>query len=87
SAPEAMKMIGRALGSDDPPGFIYDLKRSLGLATSLGTLGVAAGALQSIADEALDRPYPNPRAVDRASLLALLDDALHDRRPSRPGYR
>jgi len=82
-----MKVLGRALGSDDPPGFLYDLQRALGLVTSLGTLGLAAGALQSIADDALGMPYPNPRAIDRASLLALLDDALHDRRPSRPGYR
>jgi maleylacetate reductase len=84
SAPGAMNVLRRALGSDDPPGFLYDLRRQHGLPTSLGTFGLAAGALQSIADEALEMRYPNPRAVDRASLLALLDDALHDRRPSRP---
>lgn len=82
SAPEAMNVIGRALGSDDPPAFLYDLQRELGLATSLATLGLASSTLPAIADEALEMRYPNPRAVDRASLLALLDDALHDRRPS-----
>jgi hypothetical protein len=45
SAPDAMKVIGRALGSDDPPGLLCDPQRSLGLATSLGSLGLAAGAL------------------------------------------
>jgi maleylacetate reductase len=84
SAPAAMTVIGRALGSDDPPGFLYDLRRQRALPTSLGTFGLTASALPSIADEALQTRYPNPRPVDRASLLALLEDALLDRRPSRP---
>ncbi|HEX2676018.1 MAG TPA: dienelactone hydrolase family protein, partial [Polyangiales bacterium] len=32
--------------------------------------------------QTLQTRYPNPRAVDRDALLELLDDALHDRRPS-----
>jgi maleylacetate reductase len=82
AAPAAIAVLGRALGSDDPPGFLYDLQRQLGLCTSLGSLGLTQGTLQAVADEALEMRYPNPRPVDRASLLALLDGALHDRRPS-----
>jgi maleylacetate reductase len=29
-------------------------------------------------------PYPNPRPVTRAGVRALLDDAFHGRRPTRP---
>jgi maleylacetate reductase len=82
AASEAMKVIGGALGSADPPGFLYDLQRSLGLDTSLGSLGLTPDALVAIADEALEMRYPNPRPIDRPALVALLDGALHDRRPS-----
>ncbi len=69
-------------GSDDPAAFLYDLQRSLGLATSLRALELAPDQLSAIADEVLSATYPNPRAVDRAALQVLLDDMLHDRRPS-----
>ncbi len=82
AAPEAMKVLERALGTDDPPAFLYDLQRTLGLATSLRTLGLSESALPAIVNAALQVRYPNPRELDRASLLGLLDDALHDRRPS-----
>lgn len=81
AAPQAMQVLARALGNDDPPAFLYDLQRTLGLTTSLRSLGVTEDQLPLIADEVLQVSYPNPRPVDRASLLALLQDALHDRRP------
>src|SRR5262249_29697489 len=81
-APDAVRALADAFGSDDPPAFLYDLQRSFGLATSLRTLGIRAEQLGAIADEVLAARYPNPRPVERDSLLELLDDALHDRRPS-----
>ncbi|HVV88021.1 MAG TPA: iron-containing alcohol dehydrogenase [Kofleriaceae bacterium] len=82
AAVDAVRALHRAWGADDPPGFLYDLQRSLGLATSLRTLGITAEQARTIADEVLHLRYPNPRPIDREALLALLDDALHDRRPS-----
>jgi homogentisate 1,2-dioxygenase len=82
AATEAVRLLHRAWGSDDPAAYLYDLQRSLGLATSLRTLGVGADQLGAIVDECLHMRYPNPRPIDREALLALLDDALHDRRPS-----
>ena len=82
ATPETLRVLQRAWGSDDPPGFLYDLQRSLGLATSLGALGVGAERLEAICAEALESRYQNPRALDRGSLLGLLGDMLHDRRPS-----
>jgi len=87
AAPALVRALHRAWGADDPPAFLYDLQRSLGLATSLRTLGLDDGKLDALADEVLAATYPNPRPIDRASLRALLDDALHDRRPSLTSRR
>ncbi len=83
AAPDTARLLHRIWGSDDPAGFLYDLQRSLGLATSLRALPVAPEQLAAIVDEVLTARYPNPRPIDRAALTVLLDDALHDRRPSR----
>ena len=82
AAPAAVATLHRAWGSDDPPGFLHDLQRELGLATSLRALEVREDQLPAIAGEVLEARYPNPRPVDRDAILGLLDDALHDRRPS-----
>jgi maleylacetate reductase len=83
AAPGMVAALKRAFGCDDPSAALYDWQRSLGLATSLRALGVTENALAKIAGEALELRYPNPRVVDRVGLLALLDDAFHDRRPSQ----
>jgi homogentisate 1,2-dioxygenase len=82
AAPALVRALHRAWGAGDPPAFLYDLQRSLGLATSLRALGLTADALDTIADHVLEAKYPNPRPVERAPLRELLDDAFHDRRPS-----
>jgi maleylacetate reductase len=80
-APEAVSTLCSAWGTADPAGYVYDLQRSLGLATSLRALGIGESQLPAIADEVSRARYPNPRPIAREALLALLDDALHDRRP------
>lgn len=84
TAPAALGVLARALGSADPPASLHALQRSLGLATSLAALGVERAALASVADEALRERYPNPRPLERAALIALLERAFDDRRPSAP---
>jgi len=39
--------------------------------------------LDQAADEAMQKPYPNPRPLDRAAIRALLDNAWHGRPPAR----
>jgi homogentisate 1,2-dioxygenase len=77
-----IRTLHRAWGASDPPAFLYDLMRSFGLATSLRGLELGPDVLAKIADEVLETRYANPREVEREALLAMLDDALHDRRPS-----
>lgn len=81
AAPALVKLLHKVWGTDDPAAFLYDLQRSLGLTTSLRALNIA-DKLGAIADETLAARYPNPREVDRGGLETLLDDMLHDRRPS-----
>jgi maleylacetate reductase len=82
AAPDAVRVLEREWGGVDPPAQLYDLQRALGLATSLQALGIVEGQLEAIAGEVLEARYPNPRPVEREGLMALLEAALHDRRPS-----
>ena len=48
---------------------------------ALGALGMRESDLDRAADLATTSPYWNPRAIDRAGIRKLLDDAFHGRRP------
>jgi alcohol dehydrogenase class IV len=82
AAPRTAKALADALHTDDPAGGLWGLLHEVGLPTSLRALQVDPDRLGEVADLATQKPYPNPRPFDRASLLELLDDAWHDRRPS-----
>ena len=82
AAPEAMARVARALDVDDAPSGLYDLADSLGAKLALADLGMLEDDLDRAADLATQKPYPNPRAVERDAIRALLDDAFHGRRPS-----
>ncbi len=81
AAPAAMAALGRALGTSDPAGALFDLRAVLGAPASLAELGVQKSELAKIAELALATPYPNPRPLERAPLLALLEAAYEGRRP------
>ncbi len=78
-APEAIAAVARALGTDDAAARLFALLTELELPTSLRELGLAETALDSAADLATQRPYFNPRPVDRASIRGLLGDAFAGR--------
>ncbi len=75
AAPEALARAGRALGTKDVAEALAALARETGAPTSLEELGLDRGELGAVADGALAAPLVNPRPVDRAQLLALLDGA------------
>lgn len=81
AAPGAMARVARALGAETAAGGLFDLAQSLGAPTSLKALGLAETALDKAADIAVANPYPNPRALERQPIRALLEDAFHGRRP------
>ena len=82
SAPEAMARIARALGVEDAPTGLYDLEKALGLGLRLADLGMPREGLERAAGIATESPYPNPRKVERAGVLSLLNDAYEGRRPA-----
>lgn len=82
SAPEAMGRIARALGKHDAPQGLYDLEAALGLELRLAGIGMPAVGLERAARIAVESPYPNPRPVEYAGVLSLLQDAYEGRRPA-----
>ena len=82
AAPEAMARIARALGAKDAPLGLYDLEARLGLELRLAALGMPREGLERAARIATESPYPNPRVVDYAGVLSLLEDAFDGRCPA-----
>jgi maleylacetate reductase len=84
AAPDAMARIARALAVSDAPAGLFDLARRIGAPASLKELGLRHADLDRAAELAAAAPYPNPRPVTREDIRALLEDALHGRRPGAP---
>ncbi len=82
AAPEALARVARALGAKDGPQGLYDLEAKLGLEMRLSGIGMPFDGLQRAARIATDSPYPNPREIDYAGVLSLLNDAFEGRRPA-----
>jgi hypothetical protein len=80
--PEAMARIAAALQAQDPARGIFDLEKKLGLPLRLADIGMKEADLERAARIATEAPYPNPRKVEYAPVLALLQDAYAGRRPS-----
>ena len=81
AAPAAMQRISKALGSSDAPGGMFALLRALNLPTRLADIGMKQADLEPAARMAVEAPYPNPRKVEYAPVLALLTAAYEGRSP------
>jgi maleylacetate reductase len=77
-----MARIARPLDAEDAAGGLFDLAAALGAKQSLAEIGVRESDLDRAADLAVQSPYPNPTPITRVGLRALLDDAIHGRRPA-----
>ncbi|WP_028216513.1 maleylacetate reductase [Paraburkholderia oxyphila] len=75
-APDAMRRIARAIGTDDAARGLYELARENGAPLALKTLGMNEADLDRAADIAAANPYWNPRPIERQALRALLQDAF-----------
>jgi maleylacetate reductase len=83
AAPEAMKRIARALGTQDAAVGMYKLARSLGAPVALKDIGMREDELDRCADIASHNAYWNPRSIEQPAIRALLDDAWRGRPPNR----
>ncbi len=76
AAPEAMAMLGKAIGHLDVVAGLGRLNHALGLRYTLGDLGLHTSDVERAADEVTSSPYPNPRTVTNEDVRVLLLDAL-----------
>jgi alcohol dehydrogenase class IV len=81
AAPEAMRRIARALGSDDPPAALWELAKVIGAPLALKDLGMPREGLEKAARLATENPYYNPRPIRHEDILALLENAFEGVRP------
>ncbi|WP_345817597.1 maleylacetate reductase (plasmid) [Paraburkholderia sp. PREW-6R] len=83
AAPDAAARICRALGTENgnAGGALFDLAQSLGAPVSLKQIGMREAELDRATDIALQKPYWNPRVIDRAAIHALLGAAFDGSRP------
>ena len=81
AAPAARRALSTALDTDDPAMTLWQLAGDLGAPQSLSELGMAASDIDTIAAQATDDPYANPRPVSRDDVAALLRDAWSGARP------
>jgi alcohol dehydrogenase class IV len=81
SAREAMARVERALGAQPAFQALYELETKLKVPMKLAEIGLAEADLERAARIAADAPYPNPRKVEYAPILALLRNAYEGNRP------
>lgn len=80
--PDAMAAIAKALNASEAPAGLQALEQSVGTPTALRDIGMPQDGLDRAADEAMEKPYPNPRPLDRTAIRALLENAWHGRPPA-----
>lgn len=81
AAPEAMRRICRAMGSDDAAQGLYDLNRAIGAKRGLKDIGFTEKDIETAADIATQNPYANPEKVTKEGIIKLLSDAYEGIRP------
>ncbi len=81
-ARRATQAIGRALGSRDPAGALFDLALIVDAPTRLDRLGLSAELSRESAVTIAAARFDNPRRPTAAQLESLLHDARLGRRPS-----
>jgi alcohol dehydrogenase class IV len=81
AAPDAMRRIARALGSEIAAQAVFDLARDNGAPVALRDIGMREEDLDRACDIAMQNRYPNPRPLERDTIRRLLQDAFDGRRP------
>ncbi|WP_322068430.1 maleylacetate reductase [Paraburkholderia bannensis] len=81
-AEDAMRRMAQALGTQySAAAGVWELAHRNGAPTSLRELGMSESDLDRAADIATERPYWNPRPLDRAAVRAVLQSAFEGARP------
>jgi len=76
SASDAMSRVARALNATNAPAALHKLCRRLPIPHSLAEIVLAESDLDAAASIAMEHTYPNPRAVSKADVAAILEKAF-----------
>ncbi len=79
--PLAMQRIARALGSEAAPMGLYELGHAVNAKMALRDLGLPESDLARAADLAVQKPYWNPRPLERDAIRELLEGAWTGKPP------
>jgi maleylacetate reductase len=80
-APDAHRTLIRVFHEPDPARALAEFTRRLCLPKTLSELGMPETAIDSAADIAVSKPYPNPRPLEREAIRALLARAWAESSP------
>jgi alcohol dehydrogenase class IV len=81
AALRAMKRIEAAMGKEGAPGAMWELEAGLGIPMKLAEIGMKRTDIERAARSAVESPYPNPRKVEFAGVMELLQNAYEGRKP------
>lgn len=82
AAPEAIRIVGEALGAPHAAQGLYDLAVRLGAPMSLRELGMPEAGIEHAARLATQSPYRNPREVEYDGVVKLIGNAWRGVRPA-----
>jgi maleylacetate reductase len=82
AAGDAMRIVAEALGVKSAARGLYDLAAAIGAPVALKDIGMPEDGLELAAELATQNPYANPRPVEYAAVLKLLEDAYAGTRPA-----
>ncbi|MBW9113917.1 maleylacetate reductase [Rhizobium cauense] len=80
--PEVVEKLCGVFNQRDPAQSLYEFNQRLRIKTTLADLGMAKDGIEPAVDAALSKPYKNPRALERNSLIALLRRAYTGNHPA-----
>ena len=81
AAPEAMRIVAKALDAQDAAQGIFDLAARVAPPVALKDIGMPADQLDRAAKLITEHPYYNPRPVEYGAIRQLLEDAYDGKRP------
>ncbi|RQZ17218.1 maleylacetate reductase [Burkholderia sp. Bp9031] len=80
-ATHALARVGRAIGAADAVAGLRGLGDALDMPRSLREIGMPRDGLDRAADLIVEKPYPNPRPIERQAVRALLERAYEGTDP------
>ncbi len=82
AAPQTIDQLSEITGSENPAEAIFERAVLLGVEMSLASFGVTETDIDHVSGLAVSNPYSNPAPLDLMAIRALLENALHGRKPS-----